>query len=178
MRITIEEIEKLLTIDKSNLDLELERHAEIQHEISKLIDTSAVTAADLKDKLDKKDAALFTLFSEEDPKLAIEKIKNKIKLDRDRDVLHTLYFKEQVALESLNRLLDSWRSKSFSLKALCELYCSDYFTTDSVSSDPNIRTIKLEHFKGKPRQIESEEPSKEESKIEETPKRKRMIVEE
>lgn len=122
----MEDIEKMLFIQKHRLDDELEVQAEIQWRISKELADANSYVQSMKDRRDEIESEI-TAKSD----ASVAKTQAAVKADPYYQKAQKLYTEAKRVAELWAGLHSAWVSRGFSLKSLGDLYGHDYFTVDS-----------------------------------------------
>lgn len=175
MKVDIKDLQALLPIDKDRLDEELAIQAEVQWRIAEHVVTQSNCVIDLKYKLDKLEAQIAIDLTDANPKLSIERTKNQVRVDRERDGMYWLYAKSRTELDQWSNLHDAWKARGYALKSLCDLAVSNYFTSDGYTKRVEIDR---DHQKGREALAKAREESKREriKNVEETTTRPRRTM--
>lgn len=177
----LEDITKMLVINKHRLDDELEVQADIQWQIAEQLTITESRRDEAKNELDRLEAELMSEIAEDDPKLSLAKIQAKVLVNPTRV---KAFQNLQMLKRDHNRwsgMLNSWISKGKSLSNLCELYKSNYFAMDSdrsvISKSDNYPSTK-EYREGREALTKARRQRLSESTTDETPRitRRRTIL--
>lgn len=121
-----------LRINKHALDDELEQHADNLEKIGRYVASAARDEARLKRDLEKAEASRIRDLMSEDPKLSHAKASGDAK---DKREVRDAWEKHQEAKQRLvewEALEKAWYQRGFDLKALAELFGSQYFVINSA----------------------------------------------
>lgn len=128
---TYEQLRAMLPVHKHRLDDELEIHAQIQELISYEVTTKNSRAIQFKDDLVKVEARLAEDYREEDPKITINGISNKVARASERIRAWEKYQDARSEHERWSGLLEAWKQKGYAIRNLGDLYASQYFVMQS-----------------------------------------------
>jgi hypothetical protein len=119
-------------VNKNALDDELEQHADGLEKIGRFVASAAREEARLKRELERAEAEQVRDLMSDDPKLSHAKAVGDAKLKRPvRDAWEDHQAAKQRLLE-WEALEKAWYQRGFDLKALAELYGSQYFVINSA----------------------------------------------
>lgn len=128
----IEEFAGYLAIDKDALDVELQHQSELLYKIGEAF-VDAVAMRDLrKEQLATTDADLDAYIRNSEDKLTEPAIKNAIQAHKKHKAAQIAYFDAKAVADKLGVLKDAMKDRGFMLRALCELYISNYYEDTSV----------------------------------------------
>lgn len=128
---TLEQIRAMLYINKHRLDDELQIQADIMDRISTQVVLKNSAMLEAKDDLSKVEGRLGEDFRDGEVKLTVGQLDAKIRRSPERVRAWDRYQQARAGLESWQGLHEAWKQKSYSLKALCDLYAAQYFSPDS-----------------------------------------------
>jgi|SRR6202035_271314 len=130
----LEELKGALVIDKNDLDEELTRFSEIFHEVSErlvlLISERDAAKKDLSEIEAVVDAELRNEAYKADVKTTEREIESNKKLDKRVKRAHDQVLYLSLLVGKFAALKESLDKKSYMLRALCDLFSSNYFSRD------------------------------------------------
>jgi hypothetical protein len=137
-----EDYQRALAINKHNIDSELEVQAVYQEQIAEKLAKAEREAVVCKQFLAVTEARLTQSFKADEPKANKEIIEGQVIRDRDYKEAWADYQDAVQEQAKWQRLLESWRQRSYSLKTLADLYSAQYFALDSTQKATTTRGIR------------------------------------
>jgi hypothetical protein len=131
---TIKEAQKLLIIDKNNLDNELVGQAEIYATIGLKVAEAVSERDHLKEQVEIIFADIAREFRESAEKVTEGKVQEHVQLHPKYNAVKKDYLDAKKAAEEWMAIRDAFGQRVSMLKELCGLYSSEYWTRDSVKT--------------------------------------------
>lgn len=122
---------KMLPINRHRLDDELAINSEIQDHIGRQVAHSNTRLLDQKRRLDEIEARLFDELKL-DSKMTNPQVEREIKRNPEWRKQWVLWQSDRETHEQWESLYKAWITRSYDLKALCELHGQQYFALESV----------------------------------------------
>lgn len=147
MRLTLEEARSRLKVDKHNLDGELEVQSAMLEAIGRrLAEENTALARAKRDLEAAEDLALDRLISDE-PTLTNPQRERKIRRAPEFIKAHDAYISQKEVTEMWEALHKAWFNRGFDMRALAELFASQYFSETTVSLDAKTRVRQEENVR-------------------------------
>lgn len=135
MTYDLDQLRRMLPVDKNNLDEELERQAHIQDVIGRKVAQLGTVCNQAKDVYATACARLTNDLGQcEGRKLTKDQVEAQVQRHPERCRTWDAYQRARQELEEWQSLLDAWRGRSFLMTNLTHLYGADYFTTTKTST--------------------------------------------
>jgi hypothetical protein len=129
----IEELKKLLVIDKLSLDDEIIRQPSLFFQISEAYVTAVGERDTLKEQLATIDAEIDgELRSGAQTRITDTAVKNLVQCDKDHKKAFKKYIDAKVKADQLGALKEAFNQRSFMLRDLASLYVANYFDHSSI----------------------------------------------
>lgn len=125
--------QRLLPIQKHELDEELALQAEFLHHISQHLVKAKSRAAQAKDRLEQTEARLYASYKASEGKITVQELHGLVTQNRERIQDFQTH---QAALDNLGDwegMYEAWKARGFALRSLVDLRLSNYYTPDSIS---------------------------------------------
>lgn len=133
----IDELKKLLAIDKANLDDEVARQPMLFYEIAEKCEEASAQADTLKEHLASVDAGLDGEIRQDldGEKYTEAMVKNQIILDKAHVEAYKQYLSAKTTAGKLTALKDAFKQRGYMLRDLASLYSASYFEQSSIQAD-------------------------------------------
>lgn len=128
----IKTFRNMLRINKHRLDDELEIQREIQDRIGSEGSRALARQLDAEEKLDNHEAQLLLDLRESAEKITNDEIKAKIQTNRERKQLALDVHRLKAEHLEWEKLLKCWEGRGYDLRALSDLWSTQYFIIDSA----------------------------------------------
>ena len=123
---------RMLRIQKHRLDDELEINAEILDKIGQALARRNSLMLEAKKSLEITEARVLEQVKADDPKMTNPQAEREVKRDREYDSAWKAYQVARQEFEEWEHLMRAWITRSYDIKAMCELHGQQYFAIDSV----------------------------------------------
>lgn len=134
MTYDLDQLRRMLPVDKNNLDEELERQAHIQEVIGRRVAQLATACNQAKDVYSTACARLTNDLGQcEGRKLTKDQVEAQVQRHPERCRTWDAYQRARQELEEWQVLHEAWKGRSFIMTNLTHLYGADYFTTTRTS---------------------------------------------
>ena len=127
----------MLRVNKHRLDDELEIQAECMERISALTAKANSLMLEAKEALAVIEGKLTQELAEDNPKWKVAEVAGAVKRDRDYKAAWQSYQLARQAHEEWEGLLKAWAQRGRDIKALGDLYASQYWQLDSLRRNTN-----------------------------------------
>jgi hypothetical protein len=128
---TYAELEAALAIDKDNLDEDVARHSDLFHRVMKRLELAISRRDEVEKKLGDLKAEVEMKIRREaadnDDKVTGDEVKARVRLDREVRELGDLVLVMERRVKGYTVLKESYKSRSYALNNLCDLYATNYF---------------------------------------------------
>lgn len=138
-RLTYEDIQAMLRVNRHNLDNELEIQGEMMSRIIEEVARHNHRQLEAKDILARTEARLLVHYKDSDEKMSEKHIAAQITRDPERVKAAQDYYDAVREHKKWEGLMDGWKSRGFALTNLCDLYVAQYFNKDSHQSRRDSR---------------------------------------
>lgn len=126
-----------LRVDKHALDDELQRQSQVLEIIGREVAQAERMVAMAEEEVDVEEARTFRSAKAEDPKASVEAIKAIVAVDKACRTARQRLIDARHHAAEWQALSKAWYARGFDLKALAELYASDYFAlTQTTIAEP------------------------------------------
>ena len=129
----LERFDKLLEIDRYNLDKEILEQPRLLWEVVKLATQATKERHEAKKALERLEAKLCQAVRmkaiEQGTKITEAFIKERVELDTEYQAAHTTFLEAQYEQELLEGLKESFAQRQYNLRSYTELYKSNYGAT-------------------------------------------------
>ncbi len=129
----LERFDKLLDIDRNNLDKEILEQPRLFFEVIKLYTQATKERHEAKKALERLEAKLCQAVRmkaiEQGTKITESFVKERVELDTDYQKLNQEFLEAQHEMELLEGLKESFAQRQYSLKSYIDLYKSNYGAT-------------------------------------------------
>lgn len=152
---TLEEVGRLVPINKHNLDEELATQAEVMFRIAEAKAKAASRMQDAKDALATEEARLYIGERRSGEKMTALEMTSKVQASPRRLKAYDAYQEARHAAEQWDDLFEIWKQRGFALRTLTDLYLGNYYTSDSRTGgsgrERRITTSGSQHSDGSSR---------------------------
>ena len=149
----IEYYRALLPVDKYALDSALETHSQLQDEIGRALSAADASAARAKNELKAVEARLFLDIKSNGERVSNEVANSEVQVHRERERAHEDFLRCQQQAAEWGKLYESWQQRGWSIKALGELYSSEYFHLTSITGTAPVMDDNLRHIRQEQRSL-------------------------
>lgn len=133
---TIEFFRSQLHVSRHALDEALETHATLQERIARRVVHENTAAQAAKDDLARVEARLLRDEKDDNPKATDTSANAAVRRHPERITSWERSQRAREQHEEWQALLEAWRQRGYSIKALADLYGNDYYTLDTTYARP------------------------------------------
>lgn len=126
--------QRLLPINKHDLDRELEVQAEMMYHISEAKVRAASEMHQAKDHLDTVEAKVYLKIRDTFSKPVVKEIDSLIQRDPERQQAWREYQAAREQLERWEGMLESWKARGFAISKAADLFLGNYFVIGSAGN--------------------------------------------
>jgi len=151
--LTLEEAQRLLVIDRNNLDVECSQYSEILFKIGTACAVAISERDESKLALEQTYASsaqqIRTNAERNSTKLTEAKVEELVKMDEDYMNANAEFLEKKLAADLWYSMKDAFSGKGKMLVEVCNLFLAGYFSEKTVKSDASVEAVGYKQARGK-----------------------------